>query len=206
MAKEINATLRQTSVFGHITEFQIIEGRELHIFSGGKSPQPINLLALSEQSRLRIHIPWLWLSLALLFSVLLLVYLSLRGSLGADIRAFEFLIVVVSVLGLIGSLAFFILKVSRKRIFYSYSAHVPLFEIIVSKPNSREYKAFLDNIGEYIKQARESWNLSDEQQMAGELKTIRRMANAGMISQDDYEQAKSKLFAMNNNSQTHSLT
>ena len=50
-------------------------------------------------------------------------------------------------------------------------------------------------IDAYLQKTRSEWNLKPEQQIAGEIRMLRRLATEGVISQKIYEEAKDKLFS-----------
>jgi len=74
---------------------------------------------------------------------------------------------------------------------------VPLFDILVGKPDTHSYKNFLDTFDGYLQKAQSHHELRIDQQIAGEISMLRRLANEGVISHKVYEGAKDKLFAMN---------
>ena len=91
-----------------------------------------------------------------------------------------------------------ILNFSRKRIFFTAYSRVPLFDILIGKPDQQTYKAFLNTFETCMQTTRSEWKLKDEQQIAGEIRMLRRLANEGVIAQKAYEEAKDSLFAMSN--------
>jgi len=80
-----------------------------------------------------------------------------------------------------------------ERVFKSRHAKVPLLIFYNGLPNSKEFKSFIEKIKAISKKRFEKLNLDLQQQYAGELKTIRRVMDEGVISQSDYERAKNKL-------------
>jgi hypothetical protein len=86
----------------------------------------------------------------------------------------------------------------RVRVFYSRNAAIPLFDLYINKPDYRAYKAFIEQLNLYIDKTRAFWSLKLEQQIAGEMRMLRRLASEGIISQRDYDQAKTRLFGISN--------
>lgn len=199
MPPQINATLQQQSRIAPPRELQIVDGKEIRIIVGNKPRQQtysVQLLALADKSQVRLHLAWRWLWL-LLACLLALTGYWIAGSMsGFSLGTYEFSYVAGFSLTAILAMVMFVLKLSRKRVFVSRLAKVPLFDILIGNPNNRAYKAFLKNINNSLDQARQFWNLKPEHQVAGEMRMLRRLAEEGIIKQADYEQAKKKLFAV----------
>lgn len=201
MSTEINARLIQQARFTGTREYVIVNGKEIRIRMQGKFKQQlvaISLLALGEKSSYHIHFVWRWLILAIVGGMLLGGYFlaSKFYGIGSDVIGFS-VIAISSIVVLLG-LVLFGINISRKRIFYARNSHVPLFDILVSKPNLREYRDFLDSLQGYISKARQFWSLNTEQQLAGELRMIRRLVNEGILEQAQYDLAKERLFRISN--------
>ncbi|MEJ2397683.1 MAG: hypothetical protein P8Z67_05375, partial [Gammaproteobacteria bacterium] len=60
-------------------------------------------------------------------------------------------------------------------------------------------KAFHEAFETYRQKTRSFWDLKPEQQIAGEIRMLRRLAAEGVIPQKVYEDAKDKLFSMSHN-------
>lgn len=203
MPNEINATLRQQGSYGHQREYQIINGQHIRIAIGKKGKLKsfaIPMLALAGKSKSRLHIAWAWFWLAIGGVAAIPVYLSLKDIVGLKTQGLDFPVIAgLVVMALIGLLMVGI-NFSRKRVYFTVYSKVPLLEILVGKPDSSSYKNFLKALDGYIQHARTHWELRDEQQVAGELRMLRRLASEGVISQKVYEQAKDKMFVVNNKS------
>lgn len=200
MATDINARLQQQNRIGQIREYMIAEGKELRIRAQGKfahKPFAISLLALGEKSSYRIHFSWGWLIIACLIGALLGGYYFAADYYHFSIGIYEFIIVGLAGLAIVACIIVFFLTISRKREFYSLHSHVALFDIMVNKPNSREYRAFLAELQACIVKAREFWKLKPDQQMAGELRMLRRLVEEGVLEQGLYDKAKERLFSRN---------
>ena len=94
------------------------------------------------------------------------------------------------------SLISFILFISftrMERVFKSRHAKVPLLSFYNGLPNNKEFKNFIEQIRAISKKRFEKLNLDLQQQYAGELKTIRRVLDEGVITQSYYDRAKNKL-------------
>jgi hypothetical protein len=201
MPAEINSTLRQQHRLGQAREYQIFNNKEIRIVLSGKSNQKsirVSLLSLGEKSSYHIHFSWGWLLLGMLVGAGLAGYFYAKQQFGFYIGSYESLVVILSGVIVLGCAAKFIFAISRKRIFYSRNSHIPLFDIIVNYPSHREYRRFVDLLHAAIAQARQFWQLSLEQQLAGELRTVRRLVAEGILEQRDYELAKDRVFQLSN--------
>jgi len=209
MSTEINARLIQQTRFAGTREYVIVNGKELRIRFQGKFKQQlvaISLLALGEKSSYRIHFVWRWLILTIVSGVLLGGYFLARNMYSFATAMFDFAVVAITGVLLLLGLVLFVVNISRKRVFYARSSHIALFDILVNKPNQREYRAFLDSLQGYINKARQFWSLKTEQQLAGELRMIRRLVSEGVLEQAQYELAKDRLFRISNKKSTRAAT
>jgi len=201
MPSEVNANLRQQGSFGIQREFQIVDGRNIHIGVGNKAKlkiYKIPILALAEKSRQRLHIAWTWAWLAIACIGAMPLYLLIKPMFGLaahnlDIAVLGSLLVVAII-----SLIMVLINFSRKRVFYTAFSKVPLFDIKIGKPDYRSYKHFLQQLEMYMEKSRSFWDLRADQQVAGELRMLRRLANEGLIPQKLYESAKGKMMKVNN--------
>ena len=200
MSAEINAVIQQHSKAGSVREIQILGGKEVRVISGLKSKQQVyhvSLLALADKSHLRLHIAkhWMW---GIIASVIALAcYALVKSIANISLGVYEFSFITAFSIAALLSLIMFGLHISRKRVFYSRNANVPLFDLLIGNPDQKSYKDFLKTLNKHIQEARSYWQLKPQQQVAGEIKMLRRLASEGVISQRDYEHAKDKLFAKN---------
>jgi len=199
MPVKINASLEQQGRIGPVREFQIVNGKEVRIKIKSKVKQQsyaIQLLALADKGHLRIHIAWQWLLLLFFCLLALLGFYLAKSMYDFSLSAYEFSITAgLSLTGFL-ALVLFILNISRKRVFVSRYAKVSLFEILISNPNYRSYKYFIDTLSGNLQKTRRFWELKPEHQIAGEMRMLRRLASQGIISQSVYSQAKDKLFSL----------
>ena len=83
---------------------------------------------------------------------------------------------------------------SRKQIFYSRNANIPIIELSVGKPTKSSFYDFVNKIEQRIKKFRDHMDIAEDKQLIGEMKMLRRLSDDGIISNTLYEAAKSKLF------------
>ena len=203
MAKEINATLQQQGKLGQVREYQIINGKELRIIQGNGAKQRVylvHLLALADKSRIRFNITWGWFYLAIACLAGLIIYQLIALTIKLDSVLIDLVVLSALGLGALLGIILVIINFFRVRIFYSRHASVPLFDMCINQPNQRAYKSFLDNLKSHMVKTRTFWELRLDQQIAGEIRMLRRLASEGVVSQRDYDQAKDRLFNMSGKS------
>jgi len=110
--------------------------------------------------------------------------------------SFDYLLVAVALLAAASafSLLLFFYRSHDTFIYKSLAAGVPLIELDNRKPDLREFDAFLMRLEQYIRNANKS-GMNSQQRLAGELKDIRRLKDAGMLTEQTYELARTTIFS-----------
>jgi len=188
------SALHQRKFFHGKNKFKIKHGSHIsveQIRTSRKVAFDIDLVALCPDSTVQFNIAWHWLR-AMIISLLIAGVLITTTQFIADkilLLYSEFFVIIM--LGLF--FIFFLLLIlfsNRKCIFTTRHAKLPILEIIISNPNKSLYKAFIDGLENEIIITTENRQLSQKQQRAGELKTLRRLSQQGIISKNQYEQCK----------------
>ena len=196
---ENECVLKQRNVSGHTVQIKLVDGRELQVHSKGKKSEKlysIDILSLQDESKNIILIAWKWLLFSLGFFLIMLLLLKiLPGLLNADKNLYLGIVLAVGVIGSIVSFTLFWKKTSKKHIFYSRNANVPIVILNAGNPSKKLLSDFIDNIEKRIKKFRSHMDVSEEKQLTGEMKMLRRLSDDGIISKKDYEMAKTKLFS-----------
>lgn len=203
MPSDINISLTQQGLLGQLREYQLQQGKQLKIAIGSKvrnKVYQVHLLALADKSKVKLHIAWPWFWCMLISLLAVPVYFMGKKLLELPSGMHEFAILAVLSIGVLLGLVMLIMNFSRRRVFYSRFAHVPLFDILISKPDKRAYKNFLDVLHASMQEMRTGHMLKPDQQIAGEMRMLRRLASEGVIAQREYERAKDKLFGISNKS------
>lgn len=203
MPSEVNAHLRQQGSYGQQREYQIVNGRSIRIALGSKGKPKIftvPMLALAEKSKPRLHVAWAWFWLALSGLLAVPAYLLLKSVLGLKSANYDFVIIAGLFIAALVGLVMLALNLTRKRVFFTAYSKVPLFDILIGKPDYQGYKHFLTVLEGCMHKSRAFWDLKVEQQIAGEMRMLRRLANEGVIPQKVYEEAKDRLFSISNKS------
>ena len=191
--------LKQQNKFGLDTQVRLVDGRQLQVKNKGKKTEQnysVDILSLKEKSKKKYSIAWKWLITSISFFLLMLLLLKILPAFLSENKNLYLGIILLA--GLIGSLSSFIQflrNTSRKQIFYSRNAHVPIITLCAGKPTKKTFSSFIEVIEKRIKQFRSHMDLAIDKQLTGEMKMLRRLSDAGIITKKDYEKAKSKLFS-----------
>jgi hypothetical protein len=197
-----NNTLTQKGLFSGERRFELKDGRYLFVdvkqLKRNKSYQ-LDLVALEPKSKYRFSINWPWLAAAVAVMLVHYVLLQLLPQLfqiSLDDYAFPL------TLGL-ASLAFIFLIVfvatsSMERVFVASNTNFPLVRLLVRKPDSKAYRAFLAQLENSIKSVSENIQLDKQQLLAGELRMMRRLTKHDIVSEKQYEQIKTRLMKLAN--------
>ena len=71
----------------------------------------------------------------------------------------------------------------------------PIVILSVNKPSKKTFSFFVESVEEHIRMTQEKHKISEEKQLAGEMKMLRRLSGEAIISEKVYESAKNKLFS-----------
>ncbi len=196
---ESELVLNQRNVLGFDIQIKLVDGRELQVFKKGqksKQTYSVDILSLQDKSKKMFFIAWKWLMASIAFTVLMLFLLKmLPGYLAEDKNIY---LAIVLLVGTVGSFICFVQfwkNTSKKQIFYSRNAQVPIIILNVGKPSKKNFSSFIEAVEKRIKKFRNHMNLAEEKQLTGEMKMLRRLSDTGVISKKDYENAKAKLFS-----------
>ena len=175
--------------------FTLLRGRELEIanrVSRNQQTYKVDLLALRAPSERIVSVAWNWWLASLGTMLLLIGLVILLSYIQLDTSA-----VLVSVIGVLVVLMLAYLswqKGSRKQVFYSRHSNVPLVTFQLGMPSKKELQKFVSHLEEQIEALKNEFNLTRDQELAGEMRTLRRLTNDGIISLDEYENSKEVLF------------
>ncbi|MCK4585847.1 MAG: hypothetical protein KAU29_00790 [Gammaproteobacteria bacterium] len=173
----------------------LLNGRELHVEKKAKPHRTkyiIDLLALEDASQQKTILGWKWIVaglVAILSMVLCLTFLPMPD---------ESMLYTASVyiVGLaVGGGCFYMAwkGTSRKQVFHSRSANVPLIELAVNNPSKKAFDDFVGKVEELIQSSREGLVISANNQLAGEMKMLRRLSEEGVLGASVYKKAKDGL-------------
>lgn len=197
-----NNSLTQRGLFSGERRFELKDRRYLFIDEKGlkrnKSYQ-LDLVALEPKSKFHLSVKWSWLIAAagvMLLHYFLLQWLPQLIQIQLDDYAFAL------TLG-VGSLAFlflilFVATSSLERVFVASNTNFPLVRLLIRKPDTKSYRAFLSQLENSIQAAADKVQLDHQQLVAGELRMMRRLTKHNVLSEKQYEQIKSRLMKLAN--------
>jgi len=180
---------------GFGVKIKLLNGRELHVEKKAKPHRTkyiIDLLALEETSQQKMILGWKWFIAGL--AAVLSIALCLRFLPMLDESMLY--MVLVYIVGLAVSAGCFLKAykgTSRKQIFHSRSANIPLIELAINNPSKKAFSEFINKVEEHIQSSREGLVISTNNQLAGEMKMLRRLSEEGVLSASAYKKAKAGL-------------
>lgn len=192
----MNDEINQTRVLGRVNNLKIKNGRALSVDSKGwgkRRAYTIDLIALSEKPKRVYRLAWRWLIAMAVF--LLLSYSSSYALPMIDeaMASFSPLVNAAGTALVFLSFVMFWLRSSRQLVFYSRHASMPLVEVWSGKPSSKACKEFIRYTESQIALLHEQYNLTEDQQLSGEMKMLRRLSEEGVLETTSYEKAKKKI-------------
>lgn len=155
------------------------------------SKKRIHLAYISDQPGREVFISWRWMStsLAALVWSMLLFYIGLYSEWKSET------IVIVAVLmgtfSLVGFMVFYY-RTHDKLIFKSCVGDIPLFEIGNHKPGNEQFDTFMRTLKLHIEKAQ--GRKSMHERLVGELSDLRRLRDENVVSTEQYEEARNKIF------------
>ncbi len=191
--------IKQSGASGMEIQVRLFDGRELQYAArSGKSKQSysIDILSLQDKSKNVYMIAWNWLAIAAATFLLMLgLLVILPPVLGENKNLVLGLILLVGTVVSIFSLIRFFKNTSRRCIFYTRKAAVPVISLYANKPSAKALQAFVDKVEQRIKKIRSHLNIDEDKQLTGEMKMLRRLSDSGVISKKDYEAARAVLLS-----------
>ncbi len=199
MVNDVNINYSQIDRFKRERLFEAFDKHYLRIIKKSSKRQQeytVDLIALSPEGKRVTFIAWKWLGLAVLF---LLAFVSsgyyLTGHFDLDHALYVLPVTIVSLL-LSGASVYRLFCTSeRKYVFYTSFGGHPLVEILINKPDKKGFDAFIEALRERICQIALSHKIPKDSLQAGEMKMLRRLTEKSILTSDEYEKAKVKIFA-----------
>ncbi len=192
MQDKMYLMLRQNGKAKDERYYELRAGRELHVVHG-KKKFALSLLALDDQGRRIYQYKKRWLILGIMAIAAMLLFSKLG-------QYWSVSIVPYLLSGLFfAALLFFMLLVytfQRSYVFLSIHTRLPLVEFWINNPTRKEYHKFISALEHAIKQHRAEMKIPHDKQLAGELRSLRRVMEAGMLSESVYLAAKAKLLLL----------
>ncbi|MDH5178821.1 MAG: hypothetical protein OEZ39_08730 [Gammaproteobacteria bacterium] len=157
----------------------------------------ISLLALADSARRRLNFSrrLLLIAVTAMLTMLVLTREQVLPLLGLANYALP-VVLVFSLLALV-CLLLCVRSFSYDYVFYSMHADVPLVSLMVTRPSLATSRRFVRELEARIGAVQAEAALSLEKQLAGELRTIRRLTEEGVLDACYYPAAKEHLLRLN---------
>ena len=201
--------LHQQAKNGEQRHFELKAGRELHVTQSKNqktSRYAFSILAMRDQGKKVYQFQKRWLVLGLIPIAIMAALPQLQPYLPVDFRPYG--LHILSGLFFL-SLLFFMLLVNtfkRRYVFYSIHTRLPLVEFWMNEPSRKEFHHFISTLEDTIKQHKSEMSIPYHRQLAGETRTLRRVTEAGVLSESVYQAAKAKLLIMSDVNYRHSAS
>ncbi len=189
--------LHQRGLFAGQRRFEIRHNRYLFVEMQGVKNRlryQLDLMALHPDSRQHFTIAWRWL-LASAASLLLLVLILQGIPKLFDVSLAAWALPLT--LGLVGlAFGFLILFFSASYREYRYASRhcgLPLVRLLAGKPSRKQFRKFRQQLESRVRELMADSHLTPQQERAGELRLLRRLAKCGVLREADYQQAKQQL-------------
>jgi len=196
---ENELVLKQRNKSGINVQIKLVGGRELQVFNKSKNAEQvysIDVLSLQDKSKKILFIAWKWIIASFGFFLVMLLLLKIAPNyLDSNKNLFLGIILLVGTASSIFCFTRFWKNTSTKQIFYSRNAHVPIIILNAGNPSKETFSSFIDAVEKRIKKFRKHMNVSEDKQLTGEMKMLRRLCDNGIITKKSYEGAKAKLFS-----------
>lgn len=189
--------INQEGVNGCDVLVSLVKDRELRVERKGKrakSQYVIDVLALDKASERKTNLGWKWFVAGVMVMLLAFAVSNLVPML-KNSMAYQGMVYVAAIGLGIGCFFMAWKATHKKQVFRSCKAKVPLIELAVNKPSKKEFSAFVSKLEACINTAHQKMNIAADKQLTGEMKTLRRLADEGVLARSDYETAKSFLLS-----------
>ena len=200
-SKRINTVLKQQSrSLGQLRRFEIYNDKFVKITQHdlfGQQHYHLNLSMLEPWPVHHRRIAWRWV-LALAYFVLATLIYSYYLWLQQDTQMLNRLLpfIVGFILLALGSLIFFIYQSPNVTEFRSRYGNCPLLRLFYNKPDSESFRHFVAELRTHILAASQAVTLDKQQMLSIELKELRRLADEGVLSQEQYRRARQRIMRM----------
>ncbi|MDX2465506.1 MAG: hypothetical protein QNK31_13465 [Porticoccus sp.] len=190
-----NVEIFQECAHGFDVLVRLIDGRTLCIEKSGKRSNEkysIDLLALDDTSQSEMLLGWKWFVAGIASILLVVAFITFLPMLDESML-YESAVIIVGLCVSGGSLYMAWNSTSRWQVFYSRNASVPLVELAMNKPTKKDFSSFVRKVEGCIESAQQSLVLSLNNQLAGEMRMLRRLREEGVVSTKVYTKAKMTL-------------
>jgi hypothetical protein len=175
----------------------LLNERELNINDATKRKTikySVDIVALNNESQRKIILGWQWFAAGI--AVILATFI-IPAILQVIFNDALYKMIVYSAGTAIGAGCFFMAwrTTATKQIFFSRNSNVPLVELFCNQPSKNEFNTFAKNMEQGIRAVQQKMDLSLKNQLAGEMKMLRRLNKEGVLGSAVYEKAKDDLLS-----------
>ena len=199
--KIINSSLTQQSdAKGEIRNFEIYNVKfmkvKIHDLFGDKTYH-INLTMLEPWPVRHRHIAWRWVLSFIYFTVTTAVFFTYQYHHSESVSASTLLpfIIIFFLLTLV-SLLFLLYQSPNVTEFRSRYGGCPLISLMQNRPDKKNFSNFTKEIKARILAASQNVTFDKKQMLSFELKELRRLMGEGILSKQQYAQAKNRVLKM----------
>lgn len=175
-------------------QFEFLDGRRLGVSEQGRRKSRsyvIDIIAVDPRHRSTTRIPWHWLKLAIGTAMVALIGWLALGPGGKALT----LVLAASGATSITALVIAIRGTVKRVVYVSCHAHLPLLELEVNQPDPIRFKEFVACLERCIADTHRARKLEKDQHVAGEMRMLRRLTDAGVFERAVYRGARSRLLA-----------
>lgn len=176
-------------------QIRLLNGRELRVEKKEKRNNikyTIDLLALEDVSKQKVIFGWKWFIAGIVSILLMLLCIKFLPVLGES-ALFSGVVYFLGIGAAVGCFFMAWKGTSRKQIFHTRNASVPIVELAINKPSKSDFSKFIAKVERCIKDSRAGKKISTNNQLAGEMKMLRRLSEDGVVSIPVYKKARSGL-------------
>lgn len=159
----------------------------------------VDLSFLQNKAQLKWHVAWAWFWLWLGFSLLsgIAAAIAMHPMFGVSMGHAA---AAALVLACVGVLSLFALYRKSRRVLRFFTLHgkLPVLELLYNNPERKVFTQFVEALVNRIQQAHSKQYLSKDESLAAELAQHRQLMQHQIISGEQYEEAKTRLFSMHN--------
>lgn len=191
----VKGLLREFSLFDNIYLYCSFKYFNLKKFKSKQlQKHRIDLTYIDPKPSSSVRIVWKWLlwCMVSIAASVLVVYVGVFSDLSFSHQAMLPVGILLGTFGFVSILLFYY-KSYNNVIYRSYVGRVVLIEL-AHRPRDNDYKNFIGVLEENIYKAQRRNGITIKDRLIGEMKDMRRLRDAGVISEKGYKQAQTRIF------------
>lgn len=196
----VKGILRGFSLFDDIYLYCTCKSFNLKKFKSIQLPKyRIDLTYIDSKPARFVYIAWKWLfrSIIAIAASVVVIYAGKYLGLPSTHQVILPASILLGTFGFISILLFYYKSYSNI-IYRSYVGRVPLI-VLAHKPRNKDYKNFIGVLETNIKKAQRRNGITIKDRLVGEMKDMRRLRDAKIVSEKRYRQAQARIFEHESN-------